>query len=327
MSVVIGDTAAAATAFVAAGTPDRIVADSLPEHVRPVWRLLSPRPGADVWAHALEASADADETTHPVLVIQRAEGSQFVALQRALRDGHQLPDDLTCVALEGDGFRGQRGRSWAAVRGNLHLCRLARLDLAADTVQAALSALPAVASAAALERATQGRVAPGIKWVNDVVVAGRKVGGVISASHVASDRVTHAVFGIGINVAVTPSVERDPRAAPAGSLRDLAGESAPTLAGLLVALDAELTAAIERLRAGAIDAIVTDYRRRSLAVGRRVAVWPVGDAEPRTAPQRVAIVRAIRDDLGLVLDDGSVVTAGRITFVDGAVEDGVGAAS
>lgn len=327
MSLVIGDTTAAATAFVAAGTPGRLVADIVPVHVRPAWQRLSPRPGADVWKHALEVPADAEDTSHPVLVVERAEGSQFAALQHALRDGVQLPDDLTCVALEGDGFRGQRGRSWAAARGNLHLCRLARLDLAAAAVQSALSALPGVASAAAIERATQGRVAPGIKWVNDVMVAGHKVGGVISASHVASDRVTHAVFGVGINVAVTPSVERDPRAAPAGSLRDLAGEAAPTLAQLLVALDAELTTAIERLRAGAIDAIVTDYRRRSLAVGRRVAVWPVGDAEPRTAPQRVATVRAIRDDLGLVLDDGSVVTAGRITFVDGAVEDGVGDAS
>ena len=309
----LADTRAAAGELALPGTVRR--ADVAPALLS-AWDRLAPGARHDIWAGTLDERAHGTAAPHPVIVIEHAPGSQFAALQAALRAGTQLPDDLTCVALAGDGFRGQRGRSWAAVRGNLHVCRLARVDAQADAVQAALTALPAVACAVAIERASDGAVTPGIKWVNDVLLYGHKVGGVISATQVASGRVTYALFGIGVNVRTTPVVERDPRVPPAGSLLELVGAAAPTLRALTVALLAELDRTIASLRAGAGSAVVAEYRARSLTVGRRVAIWPVGEVAPPSAPERTGTVLAIRDDLGLELGDGSVVHAGRLTFLD-----------
>jgi BirA family biotin operon repressor/biotin-[acetyl-CoA-carboxylase] ligase len=265
----------------------------------------------------VDRSTPAAAPSRALLAVERARGSQFAALQEALRSGDDLPDDLACVAHEGDGFRGQRGRSWAALRGNLHVCLSARVDLSAAAAQSVLIALPAVATVRAIERASGGRVRPGIKWVNDVVLTGHKVGGVISATQVVADRVSHVLMGIGVNVHQAPRVARDPRVAPAGSLADLAGDAAPALADLTLALLAELDLGVAQVRAGDGDALLEAYRRRSLVVGRRVAIWPVGDDAHAGEPRWTGTVRALRDDLSLELVDPEVVvSSGRLTLLD-----------
>jgi len=312
--MLVADTRAAAAELAQANTVRQVRPDALPGALRSLLQRLAPTgPDTEAWTGRI---AGDEAVRAPVMVIERAPGSQFAALQGALRSGEALPGDVTCVALEGDGFRGQRGRLWAALRGNLHVCRLARLDDEAGALQAALTALPAVATVDAIERASEGAVSPGIKWVNDVLVGGHKVGGVLSATQITNGRVTHALFGIGVNVRETPTLERDPRVAPAGSLVALARASAPTLRAATLALCEALDASIDALRAGAAPSIVEAYRRHSLVPGRRVALWPVADADPGDVPERTGTVRAIRDDLGLELSDGSVVRSGRLTFLD-----------
>ena len=44
-----------------------------------------------------------------------------------------------------------------------------------------------------------------MKWPNDLRIGGRKVGGVLVESSLDGSRVSHAVIGIGINVALDPS--------------------------------------------------------------------------------------------------------------------------
>jgi biotin-(acetyl-CoA carboxylase) ligase len=315
--IVLADSPATAMAAGARATPSRIASAEVPPLLGDAWRRLAPRLEAAAWLGAIDSAATAASPDRTLIAVERARGSQFAALQEALRSGDDLPDDLACIALEGDGFRGQRGRSWSALRGNLHVCLLARVDLSAAAAQAALTALPAVATVRAIERASGGRVRPGIKWVNDVVLAGHKVGGVLSATHVTNARVSHALVGIGVNVHQAPQVARDPRVAPAGSLDGLAGDAAPALTALTLALLGELDRAVAELRAGDGGALVEAYRRRSLVVGRRVAVWPVTDAEHAGEPRWTGTVRALRDDLSLeFLDSEVVVSSGRLTFLD-----------
>lgn len=315
--MLFADTRAAAAELAPLDTVHRVRPDDLPPPLADLLRRLAPAgPDAEAWTGALETHERSAVPRSLVLVVERAPSSQFAALQAALRTGDTLPDDVTCVALEGDGFRGQRGRRWAALRGNLHVCRLARLDADAAALQAALTALPAVAAVTAIERASAGAVVPGIKWVNDVLVTGHKVGGVLSATQIAKERVTFALFGIGVNVRATPSVERDPRVAPAGSLVELTGEDAPTLRATTLALCAALDTCLAAVRRGEAATIVEAYRHHSLAPGRRVALWPVDDAAPGEEPERTGTVRGVRDDLGIELGDGTVVRTGRMTFLD-----------
>jgi BirA family biotin operon repressor/biotin-[acetyl-CoA-carboxylase] ligase len=43
-------------------------------------------------------------------------------------------------------------------------------------------------------------VAPGIKWPNDILFAGRKAGGMLTEARIDADRIRDLVFGLGLNV-------------------------------------------------------------------------------------------------------------------------------
>ena len=315
--ILLADSAATAMAVGARGTPRRVGDGEIPPSLQAAWRRLAPRPDTDCRIAEMDPETSAATPGRAVIAVEHARGSQFAALQEALRSRDDFPDDLACVALEGDGFRGQRGRRWAALRGNLHVCLLARVDVPAAAAQAVVTALPAVATVRAIERASGGLVRPEIKWVNDVMLAGHKVGGVISATQVLKERVSHVLIGIGVNVHQVPHVARDPRVAPAGSLEALAGDASPAFTPLTLALLAELDRAVAELRAGDGAALVEAYRRRSLVVGRRVAIWPVTDDEHAGAPRWTGTVGAIRDDLSLeIREHEGVVSSGRLTLLD-----------
>jgi BirA family biotin operon repressor/biotin-[acetyl-CoA-carboxylase] ligase len=65
-------------------------------------------------------------------------------------------------------------------------------------------------------------VAPGIKWPNDIVFAGRKAGGMLTEARVDADRIRDLVFGIGLNVNPPPSAWPAELAARAITLTEVA---------------------------------------------------------------------------------------------------------
>ena len=323
--LLLADSPTATAGLIAPAALQRLADTRVPVHLDDTWRRLTG--GATAWSGEFVVPHEAHAPDRPLLVVDNAAGSQFTALQAALRDGVHLPQDLACLALAGSGFRGQRGRAWEALRGNLHLTLLARLDLPAAGIQAALTVLPAVAAARAIEAATQGRVRPGLKWVNDLLLAERKIGGVLSATQLLGGLVTYALVGIGINVGHSPDVQRHPSLPPVGSLAGLAGAMAPSLTELTRALLIELDVAVAQLRSGGGSELVEAYRRRSLVIGRQVAIWPVSEDAQGAEPLVTGRVLALRPDLGLELEGHAApVHTGRLTLLEGAgnVEDGAG---
>lgn len=91
--------------------------------------------------------------------------------------------------------RGRMGRTWVSRSGNLYVSVLFYPDL---EQLPHLSTLGSVAVVQAV-RKTCGLQAH-LKWPNDVLVTGKKVGGVLVESVVDGDQVSRAVVGIGINV-------------------------------------------------------------------------------------------------------------------------------
>lgn len=256
-----------------------------------------------------------------LLVVGRAPASQFDRLNAWLAEGAAVPEGLACVALEGARFHGQRGRPWTALRGNLHLSVHLPLDLDAAAAQAGLTALPAVATARAIERATAGRVAPRLKWVNDVLVAERKVAGVLVATQLQGARVRHGVVGIGANVGRAPELPPGPRVVPATALAahdpafaELHGTSG--WAALLRPLLEELEHGRALLQAGRGAELVDAYRERTAFLGRVATIWPVDDADaPPIARGRVL---DLLPDLSLLLEGRAhPVRAGRMTLEPG----------
>jgi biotin-(acetyl-CoA carboxylase) ligase len=164
------------------------------------------------------------------------------------------------------------------------------------TVLAAVSVLDAIDSVLGL------RDVAGIKWVNDILIGGAKVAGLLAYTQSEGDVVTNGVRGIGLNVETTPSVEPTQYVPRVGALRDLAPE--PELCRLPLVLG-RLTDAIcrnyEEIKSGRLLSLVDRYRERSLVIGREVTLCSErsGSEDEILATGRV---QALGDDLELVLE-------------------------
>ena len=257
----------------------------LPHQEQIAWQALGTGPA--VW------SAEAGVGPRLVVIIDDAPASQFTALA----DAASLPSGLISLALTGRGFRGQRQRGWQALRGNLHLCAYYRLELPAAEVQAGLNMLPVVAATRAIEALSP--LKPDIKWVNDLLLDGRKVAGVLTSTQLQGGRVVSALFGIGINLAQAPTLTPDPLAQPAGCLAEHHPALADALPQLLWAVVSELEAGLKLLSAGNAEALYRRYLERAVFMGRLVSLWPEGEV---TEPLARGKVVRLNHDLSLVLE-------------------------
>ncbi|MBT9150119.1 MAG: Bifunctional ligase/repressor BirA [candidate division WS2 bacterium] len=107
-------------------------------------------------------------------------------------------DEGTIVIAETQAAgRGRIGRSWASPPGGVYLSVILRPDLKPTeavkfTLVAGISAVRAIAKLTDLE--------PKLKWPNDIIVAGKKVGGILTEMNAEMDRINYIIIGIGINV-------------------------------------------------------------------------------------------------------------------------------
>jgi BirA family biotin operon repressor/biotin-[acetyl-CoA-carboxylase] ligase len=139
---------------------------------------------------------------------------------------------LVTAAEQTDG-RGRQGRSWQAPPGSALLCSLVLRD---PPPLLSIAAGVAVAELVGSEAK--------LKWPNDVLVEGRKVGGILVEGR---PQEAWAVLGIGLNVAVNladlPAELRD----SAGTLGLGADAIEPTLSRLLLLLEQWLTSPHDRI--------------------------------------------------------------------------------
>jgi BirA family biotin operon repressor/biotin-[acetyl-CoA-carboxylase] ligase len=247
-----------------------------------------------------------------LVLTAEAHRPQLAALADAVEAG--APEDVATVALGGT-FVGQRGRTWHAPPGNLQVAVRLRLGGPARALQGGLAALGSAAAAEAIEAVSGGRVAPGTKWVNDLVLGApmRKAAGVLVAADVQGDALPAARIGIGVNVAVAPTLDA-PDALPAIALADAdAAFAAPRArADLAFAVLARLAVwrdvLVERGSAPLVDA----YRARAAFLGRRVEVRPVAGGPPFAA----GVAEALTPDLHLrIAGRAAPVATGRLRVV------------
>ena len=226
--------------------------------------------GQEVWSQDVPGGQEFWST---IALISNSEGSQFDALDGLLRNQWPIEGPTAALALEGTGFRGQHGRRWEAARGNLHVSVAVPVGLDVAHLGAALSMLPAVAAVEAIMKASGGGVRSGIKWVNDIFLEERKLGGVLTAAHTTSQRVDVVLWGVGINVEVAPVVTPTPFVPATTCVRAAPGSADVTVAGLFRALlDAIAARYLELVRDG-WQPVYAAYRTHSMMIGRRVRVW------------------------------------------------------
>ena len=114
---------------------------------------------------------------------------------------------LVCVAEQQSAGRGRRGRQWVSpFASNLYLSLTGDFPGGAATLEG-LSLAVGVAVAEALE--TFGLRELQLKWPNDILLAGSKLGGVLIETNGNAADSCQAVVGVGVNVCMPRSLAAD----------------------------------------------------------------------------------------------------------------------
>jgi BirA family biotin operon repressor/biotin-[acetyl-CoA-carboxylase] ligase len=190
---------------------------------------------------------------------------------KRLADGGAPEGTLVLAETQTRG-RGRLGRRWLTAPGTaLALSLVLRPALPARHATRA-TLLAGVAVCEALEQAAALR--PALKWPNDVLLDGRKAGGILVETGLAGARLDYLVVGIGLNVSQAPPPEAV--LFPATCVEAAAGRPVDRL-GLLGGIVERLEARYAGLDAG-YAGLHADWLRRLAWVGERVVAHsPEGD--------------------------------------------------
>ena len=164
------------------------------------------------------------------------------------------PHGTLVTATEQSAGRGRQGRTWSAPAGHALLMSLVLRDPPRLLPLAAAVAVAEVAGASAQ-----------IKWPNDVLIAGRKVAGILVEGR---PQERWGVLGIGVNVAVRVEDLPAELHGTAGTLGRTPRDVEPVLRDLLHGL--------ERWLAATEEAVLRTWRSRDALLGEPVR-WASGE--------------------------------------------------
>jgi BirA family biotin operon repressor/biotin-[acetyl-CoA-carboxylase] ligase len=187
--------------------------------------------------------------------------------EKLARDG--VKEGIVVFAESQKRGRGRLGRKWISPsRKGLWFSVLLRPDL---RPQAATQLT--IAAATALVRAIleQTGLTPEIKWPNDLLIAGRKIAGVLTELSAEPDRIKHLILGIGVDVNLAASEFPLDLRKQATSLRIEAGRHIHR-AELAAAILRELDRDYERICSRRFPEIANEWEQRCTTLGRRVAI-------------------------------------------------------
>ena len=174
------------------------------------------------------------------------------------------PEGAVVVAETQTGGRGRLGREWNSPPGvGLYVSLVLRpmlppMELPQITLTTAVAVVRAVRRVAG--------VAPGIKWPNDLLFNGKKLGGILTEMETESDRIRHVVVGLGLNVN-NPGFPPE-LAATATSLTLAAGGTFSRV-HLLQAWLEEFEALYDRFLNQGFPEILEEWKGSTVTLGRR----------------------------------------------------------
>jgi len=117
--------------------------------------------------------------------------------------------DFVIIAREQHKGKGQKGKTWQSINGNLHASILISSDLNFDRLKE-LSFLTAVAIRDAILECIDYLKAPkaniNLKWPNDVLIGDKKVAGILLES-IRLDNKNYVIIGIGANTHFIPKMD------------------------------------------------------------------------------------------------------------------------
>jgi len=195
-----------------------------------------------------------------VLYLPTITSTNEIARQEALR---KAPEGTVVIAERQTAGRGRLKRTWITTEGNI------AVSLILYPPKKYLYTLTMIASlgvANAIETVTGVKCQ--LKWPNDVLIEGKKVGGILIETRTSIEKVDFAVVGIGINVSMKTS--QYPEIAPvATSLLEVTGKTIHR-EELLKQLFIEIERYYMRTLSG--EQVVNEWRDRLVTLGKAVCV-------------------------------------------------------
>ncbi len=291
------------------------------ETVPAAWAGLTP---AAVREHALGRELALRRGEHPhaeriirrglivgsAIVVERAIPSGFARVRELLaaaeREGRSFPDGLAVVAEELSSGRGRFRRAWHAPSGGIWLT----LALSGSLTDASARLLPLAAGVAVCEAVREIAGDACLKWVNDVMVGGRKCAGILIESERRGGE-DFFIAGIGVNVnnrEFPPEIEDTAISLAQACGRDLdLSAFAVSLMGKL-AWNIGLLHDYDEVPASmpeGMPPVAVRWLALSDTIGRRVAF--AHDLDRGVMYEAVAESLAPDGSINLRLDDGSLV--------------------
>jgi len=256
---------------------------------------------------------------HPLgryaFLFEFANDSHYDLVIEMLRRGITIPHGTIFIADSGNRFHGLREREWAALSGNIHLVVFLAPNRPVKNYGIGFTIIAAVSVVQAIDRISGLKGRAQTKWVNDIVIEGAKVCGVLTHTQVEGEVVTGAVLGIGLNVERTPKIEPSifvPKAAALGDFVS-AGKGVMQRSVLVSLLDC-LKVNYDYLVGGDYNRLVDFYRERSAILGKEVQIYPDSpfDKDCEVISGRVD---RIGENLELYLEGkASPIIKGRLAF-------------
>jgi BirA family biotin operon repressor/biotin-[acetyl-CoA-carboxylase] ligase len=180
------------------------------------YRIISP-PGG-LHAALIELQLKVRPRGFSLVVLDEVDSTNDEAA-RQLAAGRPAPFAvLACRQTQG---RGRFGRTWhSEANGNLYASfafrpRVPPGRMPTFTLWMGVNLCELIANLA--------KVAPGIKWPNDILFNGRKAGGMLTEARVDADQIRDLVFGLGLNVNSSPGAWPGDLGLHAVSLAELTG--------------------------------------------------------------------------------------------------------
>jgi BirA family biotin operon repressor/biotin-[acetyl-CoA-carboxylase] ligase len=210
-----------------------------------------------------------------------------------------------CLAETQTQGRGRRGRAWRTpLGGGIALSQLRRFDVG----MAALAGLSLVAGIAVMRALRDAGVeGAALKWPNDIVANGRKLGGILVELGGDALGPCHAIVGIGLNVAIGAS-EGAHIDQPWTDLAALTNGHPPSRNRLAGRVLSRLAEALDAFAAEGFDAFANEYAAHDALSGREIVV--TGGRETWTGiangVNSRGALRVRRDGAEAAVDSGEV---------------------
>lgn len=241
----------------------------------------------------------------PIHYLDEVSSTNDVA-RKALHDGAAHGTAFR-AGLQNSG-RGRHGRTWVSSPGNLFLSLVLRPEIEPER----LAAVTLAVAVGVRDTLAQFGLKCTLKWPNDLLVSGKKVGGILLEGVFVGNTLLGCVAGIGVNVALEKEQLDEPLLQQATSFR-IEGVKPPDLDTLAEALNESVVHWTSRLQTSR-GRVLEAWKKENSTLGRRVGY-------ERNGTKKTGRAKDLDANGNLMIDeDGTgpvVVTSGEIHFCPG----------